>query len=262
MVEEGLRGTRDCRGPIVPIALVVVVGLQLACAVHVVRSGRPLYWLFLILAFPAVGCLIYVAVAVLPDLVGSPAAQQAAQATRRAIDPERDFRRLAERLEVTDTVENRQALAEECLRLGRAGEAIELYRAALTGMHAEDPWLRLGLAKAKFAAGDFAGCVQVLDDVRRLNPKFESSEGHLLYARTLEELGRFDDALVEYDALVQYFGGEEAKVRYAFLLRRRGLDAKARQILQGVVRAVERGPKHYRRAQRNWYEAAKKALAD
>lgn len=244
-----------------PVAMVIVVGLQLACAIHVVRSGRPLYWLFLILAFPAIGCLIYVAVALLPDLFGSPAAYQAAQAARRAVDPERDYRRLAQQLEITDTAGNRQALAEECLRLGRVDEAIELYRTALTGMHAEDPWLRLGLAKAKFAAGDFAGCVQVLDEIRRLNPKFESTEGHLLYARALEELGQLDDALAEYDALVQYFGGEEAKVRYAFLLRRRGLDAKAQQILQGVVRAVERGPRHYRRSQRDWYEAAKKALS-
>lgn len=245
-----------------PVAMVIVVGLQLACAIHVVRSGRPLYWLFLILAFPAVGSLIYVVVALLPDLFGSPAAYQAARAAQRAVDPERDYRRLAQQLEITETVENRQALAEECLRLGRVAEAAELYRAALTGMHADDPWLRLGLARTLFAAGDFNGCLRALDDIRRASPKFESSEAHLLYARTLEELGRLDEALTEYDALVQYFGGEEAKVRYAFVLRRQGLDAKAHQILQGVVRAVERGPKHYRRSQRDWYEAAKKALTN
>lgn len=244
-----------------PVALVAVVALQLACAIHVVRSGRPLYWLFLILAFPAVGCLIYVAVALLPDLFSSPAAHQAAQTAQRMVDPERDYRRLSQQLEVTETVENRQALAEECLRLGRADEAASLYRAALTGMHAEDPWLRLGLARALFAAGDFGGCVGVLDDIRRSSPTFESTDAHLLYARGLEEAGRLDEAATEYDALVQYFGGEEAKVRYAFLLRRRGLDAKARQILEGVVRVVERSPKHYRRSQRDLYEAAKKALA-
>ena len=34
--------------PIVPLLVILSLALQIACAVHVVRSGRPLYWIWIL----------------------------------------------------------------------------------------------------------------------------------------------------------------------------------------------------------------------
>jgi hypothetical protein len=45
-------------------------------------------------------------------------------------------------------------LADECVRLERHEEAIDLYKSALTGMHETEPGAMLGLATAEFRKGD------------------------------------------------------------------------------------------------------------
>lgn len=43
------------------------VVLQVALAVHAVRTGRPFIWVFVILLFPLLGSLIYIIAELIPD---------------------------------------------------------------------------------------------------------------------------------------------------------------------------------------------------
>jgi hypothetical protein len=51
-----------------PALAALVFGLQLLCLAHVVRTGRPCQWFFIIMALPLAGCLVYFFVEILPDL--------------------------------------------------------------------------------------------------------------------------------------------------------------------------------------------------
>ena len=78
--------------PIIILSLI----LQVACCVHVVRTGRPLYWVFILLLFSYIAVLVYFIAEVLPDLRHSPSARRAARSVRSHIDPEqRSARRIA-----------------------------------------------------------------------------------------------------------------------------------------------------------------------
>lgn len=243
-----------------PILAIAGYAAQLLCIVHVVRTGRPQYWIYILLFAPGLGGLAYVVAEVLPELLGTREARQAVARARRAIDPEREYRALADQLDTADTAENRKALAEESLRLGRFEEAIALYRSALAGVHKDDPNIMHGLARAYFAAGDFADCNRTLDELRAANPAFQSAEAHLLYARSLEGAGRTEAALAEYDAVSAYFPGTEARCRYALLLRQAGRTPQARQLFAEVVRAVDKAGGPFKRAQREWYDIARRNL--
>src|SRR5882672_12193931 len=186
---------------------IVLIGFDLLCAVHVVKTRRPLYWVFIILVIPGLGSLVYFIAEMLPDLLHSREAKQAVHGARKAMDPERDYRALADQFDTVDTVANRQALAEECLRLGKTEQAITLYQGALAGIHKTDPMIMHALARAYFAAGDFASCTRTLEALRAANPTFESADAHLLYARGLEGEGRRGEALPEYEAVSRYFAG-------------------------------------------------------
>lgn len=237
-----------------------VAVLDLLCVVHAVRTGRPLYWVFIVLAFPVLGAAAYVLAELVPELLHGQGARNIVQNAREAIDPERHYRKLVHELDVADTTENRRALAEECLHLGKTAEAIQLYESTLVGLHRSDPALLMGLARACFLHGTYDRCREILEQVRRDHPKHISADGHLLYARSLEGSGRLEEALAEYHALAQYFPGEEARCRYALALRKSGQTEAARQVFDDIVRFVGKRPKHYERAQREWYEIAKQHL--
>jgi hypothetical protein len=235
--------------------------IQIAVAVHAVRTGRPLYWVFIIMIAPLLGCLVYFFAEVMPEMAASRTARRTAGEVTRLIDPDRELRRLTYALEVADTIDNKRLLAEEHIRRGDFAAALPLYRRALQGIHAHDPALMLGLARALFGNGEFSEARQTLDDLKEHNPRFESAAGHLLYARCLEGEGRTQEALCEYAAVGQYFAGEEARCRYALMLQKTGAAAQAHELFRAIVSSSERGPKHYLRSQREWLEVARRNLA-
>ena len=119
----------------------------------------------------------------------------------------------------------------------------------------------LGLTRALFSLGDTAQVLDTLERLREANPEYNSPEGHLLYARSLEMEGRTDAALSEYAALIAYYPGQEARCRYALLLQLSGQVAKARNLFEDICKAIDYGPRHQYRAQREWYELARRQLA-
>lgn len=243
-----------------PIAMVAGYVVQLLLILHVVRTGRSQYWIYILLFAPGLGGLAYFIAEILPEMLGTRGARQAVTNARRAFNPEGDYRALAEELDTADTIENRRRLAEEALRLGKIEQAIALYKTARTGMYKDDPLVMQGLAKAFFAAGDFANCAATLEALKAANPRFESGDAHLLYARALEGLGRRDEALAEYEAVARYFAGAEARCRYALLLRQAGRTQEAKQLFTEVVRGVDKAGGPFKRAQREWYDIAKQNL--
>jgi hypothetical protein len=243
-----------------PIPYFAMVAAQIGFIIHAARTGRPWYWITIILFIPAFGILAYIVFELLPGVARSPTAHRSAGQAKRLIDPEGDYRALARTLELTPTVLNRRALADECVRLGRYDEAKELYREALTGMHATDPYIMQGLAGAQFLAGDPTACLATLDEIKAANPDFQDADAHMLYARSLEALARNDEALAEYQKLSAYFGGEEPRVRRALLLRKTGHTEEAQGEFAEVKRSVERSPSFYRRNQREWYRIAQQNL--
>jgi hypothetical protein len=234
---------------------------QITCAVHVVRTRRNYYWIYIVVFVPMVGMAAYFIAEMLPELANSRNARQAASGMARAVDPGRNLREALRDISITPTAENKVRLAAAHLAAGQVDPAIALYRGALTGVHATDPAMMLGLARALFIKGDVAETRAVLEWLRRANPDYNSSEGHLLYARSLELLGDTDGALREYRALVNYYPGQEARCRFALLLAQTGKSAEARRLFEEVCQAIDYGPRHQRRGQREWYDIAKRQLA-
>ena len=120
--------------------------LQLFCIVHVIQTGRDKYWIFIILIGSFLGSLAYLVTQVVPDIGRDPMTRRTVKKLQKAIDPEREKRRIADQLALADTVDNRIKLAQECLELGDVLNAEELFQSCLKGVHAHDPELMLGVA--------------------------------------------------------------------------------------------------------------------
>ncbi|MWV15503.1 tetratricopeptide repeat protein [Pseudomonas sp. L-22-4S-12] len=245
-----------------PLLALLLIACQVFCGLHVVRSGQERYWIYLIIALPGLGCLIYALGIMLPDLLRSRRGRRAVNQLQDRLDPERHLRALRNDLEISDTRETRMRLADELLRLGQAAEAVEHYRAALRGIHAQAPDILLGLARAQLANGEAAACRLSLEQLREHNPDFRSADGHLLYAQALAQLGETLKAEEEYRALLGYFAGPEAPLHYALLLKQLGRSREARELLEQIDRHARRAPKHYRNLHQTCLAQARSELQE
>jgi hypothetical protein len=240
-----------------PVLLLVSIALQVVCLIHMVRTGRPYWWIWVIMIGSYIGVFVYFVTQIVPELRNDPAARRAVRSVQKTIDPQRDRKRIAAQLELADTIDNRLKLAAECLALGDVLNAEELYSSCLKGPHATDPDIMLGLAKAQFGRGDAAATRKTLERLIEANPQYASTDGHLLYARSLESVGELDKALEEYATLAKSFPGEEGRARYAMLLERANRGAEAKQVFEQILSRVKVAPKYYQRAQREWIDLAK-----
>jgi len=234
--------------------------LEIACIVHAVRNGRVFPWVYVIVFLPLVGCIAYFAVEIVPELLGSRTARTLKSNVRQMADPHRGLRERLREVELVGSVDAKRALAEEYAQRGAYGEAVELYRSALTGQFRDDPALLLGLARAQFFAGNAADAQANLDALKAADAAAFSSDAHLLYARALEAQGKTAEALREYEKLVRYFPGEEARCRYAMLLEKAGEQARAKEVYGEVLKSLDGAPRHYRNAQKDWRDIARAAV--
>ena len=237
---------------------ILTILIQIGLVVHVIKTGRNMIWIWVLVLLPGVGSLAYVVVELLPELLRSRATRSAVRGVKRAVDPDRDLRQASATAAVSDTVVAKARLGAELARRGDYAAAAETYRAGLKGIYEHDPTLLLGLAEALFAAGDAAGARQSLDALIANNPDFKSADGHLLYARALEAEGNLAKAEAEYRGIANYYPGAEARVRHALLLRKLGRADEARAALDDVLRTAELAPRHVRRAQAEWLAVAKR----
>jgi hypothetical protein len=241
--------------------LVLTIALQIAAIVHLVRTGRNMSWLFLIILVPVVGCIAYFIIEVLPSLGQNPAARKALQRAKEAVDPGRGVREGSLNYERSQNVDTASRLAVELTKAGRHEEAIRVCTEARTGLFEDDPKILLALSRAQFAAGRHADAIGTLDHLREKNPGFHSADGHLLYARALEQSGATSRALEEYTALASYYPGAEARVRQAMLYKKLGDRARASELFVALLNDARLAPRHFRRSEAEWIELAERENA-
>ncbi|MGE0210347.1 MAG: tetratricopeptide repeat protein [Parvibaculaceae bacterium] len=243
-----------------PLLAMAHMLLAIGFAVHAMKTGRPFYWLYILIFLPGIGSIAYVLFELVPELAQTRRARRVATDIGTIMDPDREWRRRREAAELTDSVGAKRAFAEECERRGMWDDAISLYRAAAQGIYADDPAVLVPLARAELGSGDGKGALATLDGLRAAHPKLRDQEAHLVYARALEAEGRLDEAAQEYEALCGYFAGLEARARYGLLLLKRGEPAKARELFEGIVRAAGSRPAIVTDADRDWLKVAKANL--
>jgi len=235
--------------------------ISLAFAYHCIRTGRPWWWIFIIGMLGPIGWAAYVLLAVLPDMAGSSSARRFADNVASMADPGRSYREKLREVERVGSADAKRALAEECIKRGLFQDAVELYQGAMQGPIGEsDPVLLKGMARAKLLAGDGQGAVEAFERLKNLDRAAFDADTELDYARALALVGRTDEALRQFEAVVPRYPGEEARCRYAILLQQLGHSERAQALFREIIDSVKHAPGYYRSRQSEWYRIAKQQL--
>jgi hypothetical protein len=189
--------------------------IALFFAVHAVRSGRPIYWLFVLFSFPLLGSLVYFLVEYLPGTRLNRQVGQAARSIAKSLDPGRELRDARHAFDLSPTVQNRLRLGKALLADGSAAEAIAHFDACLQGPFANDPEIQFSAASARLGNRQAATALELLNGLRQSHPEFRAEAVSLQTAQALAELGRGDEARREFESALSRFDSVEVRARYA-----------------------------------------------
>lgn len=236
----------------------LVLAVQIACIVHVVRTGRSMMWIVLILFAPGIGAAVYFVFEIWPDLRagrGGGLELKIPETSGRVI------KRLQEELEFSNTVKKRVELAQALAAAKRFDEATETLAVSLRGVFKDDPVLTLELAEVHFQAGRPAEALTALELLDRIKSKDARQRRWLLAARSLQALGRNDEARERFETALEQASGEEPRCRLAQFLVAQGEADAARTLFEELLKNAKQGGGVFRRHNREWISAAKDGLA-
>jgi len=235
--------------------------MQLALIIHVIKTGRSLYWIMFLLFVPLLGGLAYAVIELLPQFSGSIAGQRAVRSVRQTLNPGADLKQQEAAWNQSPNVDNGRRYAEALLDSGDTDKAEEIINQALKGLFANEPTLLLLKARLQFDKNRMGETIQTLELLQEHNPDFRSAEGHLLFARALEAEGQVDKAVREYSAVSGYFPGVEARYRLALCLQAAGKSSASRAEFESILNDAKLAPPHFHKSQKTWLDAVKTELA-
>lgn len=243
--------------PILGFGLHILIAIL--CAVHVLRTNQERWWLFVLFFFPLLGSIIYGLAVFLPEMSRSRGGRRVVRGLRDTLDPGRELREAEAEFEHSATIANRIRVADALHGTGRHADAISAYREALRGVHSDDPHIQVKLARALLDHGEAKAARELLESLISSRPDFKSPEGHLIYARALAACGERDKAGEEFDALIGYYAGIEARLRYVEVLEGWGEQQAAAKLVAESLRHIKHMPAGSRRLNAEWIGQLKQA---
>ena len=230
---------------------VVLWLLQLCLIVHVLRTGRPYWWIWILFAAPLIGGLAYILVELSPDLRG-------ARGLLAGLKPGKW--RIAEcrrRLEEADTVKNRLALAGELADAGMAAEAHEAAVGCLQGVFRDDARTLVAVARFKVGIAAYGEGLALLGRVDTTGDRMLEIDLGLLRGQCLAGLGRFPEAERAYEGVMDRYVGEAARAGLAMVYEQTGRRAEADAAWADIRAKYRTTSPAWRRSERKWYRLAK-----
>lgn len=241
---------------LMPILAPVVLVIQIACVIHLLKTGRPYWWLWIIFAIPLIGVAAYVYLEVRPTW-GKLDLDSLLWKLKSSSER---IRILSERLEDSNTVKNRLALAGELHEAKQYDRECQVLADGLRGAFKDDVTLLLRLAEAHLEAGRATESQQIVEQVVPPRSPDVQLQHALLKARTLVQSGKHDEAEPLLKELVARKKSEAPRYYYAEFLIRQGRSEEALAILHDILRQYRRGTPVWRYQEKRWFYAARRLL--
>ena len=242
-----------------PFVGLVHLAIAAFFGVHAIRSGQPIYWLFVLFAFPLLGSIVYCFAIYLPQFRYTRGGVKMARAVDAIVDPNRELREASAEYDRTPTAYNRARLGAALLAKGQVDEAVAHYRAAASGPYANDASFLAGLARAELVAGRPGDAAATFERLFAAHPDQQRGALAIAHAEALAGAGS-ERAREAFEAVVARDASTEARYKYGAFLLGRGDEAGARRAFETVLVNAEHGHYHSRELNREWIAQARAEL--
>jgi hypothetical protein len=228
---------------------------QLAMIVHVLKTGRPYWWFWILISAPVIGGIAYALIEVAPELGGATDGMSWKPRSWRIRD-------LREELEETDTVKLRLALAGELLAAGENEEACRVVEECLTGVWRDDPHTLAAVARYRLEADKVDEALAAIEKINTRADRLLAQQVAVLRGRALVQAGRHAEAQAALRSTMNIFWGEEARYFLAVSLKESGSGEEARAIWTDIRKRFRRANRGWRRSEQRWFKLAGEQLKE
>ena len=242
------------------IGIILTYLPSLLCGIHVVRTGREMFWLWLFVIGPLIAPAFYFFAVLVPEWTGGSRGRSVGKAARQALDPERDYRNALRTLEDTPTVGARMKVAHAAAALGRWSDAEAQWALSADGAWAYDPAILMGHALSLLELGRYADALGRLEKMKALGAEGKTPTVALAFARAYEGLGRNEDADDAYRFAADRVPGLESGGRYVAFMAKTGRREDAEIGFAEIERRLSKIAPPLRPEARVWRDLAAKAL--
>jgi hypothetical protein len=242
--------------PYLSISLII----QIALVIHAIRNGKNIAWVYFLIFVPLIGSIAYVFVELIPELRSSGHVRRGTEQLGNIVNPGKQTRELESLYEYSPTVENMRNLADEYFRIGKTGDAAELYRRCLSGPLGPDPYTQARLARTLLRSGETAEALEMIQAAEEHAPEDRTAEYALIHGKILEAMERFDEAEAFFRRASERGAEFEYASEFIDYLIRRGRSEEARSEFKTLEDRFRRLPGFSRKLNRSWYHAARDAV--
>jgi hypothetical protein len=261
-------GRRQCRGNMFEllfysgfallwtVAWGVGIILQLGCIVHVLKTGRPYYWIFVLFWFSYLGVAAYLFFEVKPT--AGKFNLQSLLWRMKSADQRIAVR--AQGVEFSGTIRNRLLLADELHAAGRHEQECQVLSEGLRGAFKDDAQLLMRLAEAQLEAGQVDAAIISTDAIVPERTSDFLMRLKLLRARILSLKGQPEEADGLFQELIALRRSEAPRYYYAQHLLANEQRMPGVRLLVDILHQYRRGTPVWRHQEQRWYRAAKRLL--
>lgn len=215
--------------PYAGLGLHVIIAIFFA--IHAVRSGQNNYWLFILLAFPFLGSVVYFFSVYLSNSRLQHQARKLTSSAVRALDPTREVREAQAAFDYSPTAQHEIRLAQALLATDQAQAALTHFEASLKGPFANDLDIRWGAAQAAYEAGQPQTALRHLQAIAQTNIHYRAEPVGLMVAKSYAALGDQEMARKSFKFAHQQSSSFDVTAEYAIWAASQG-DWRTAELLQ------------------------------
>lgn len=244
--------------PFFGIGLHIIIALFFA--IHAVRNGRPMYWLFVLFSFPLLGSIVYFFAEYMPSSTLDRNLNKASNLAANLIDPSRELRESKQAFELAPTIQNRMRLAKALDGAGQYSEAAEQFDACLNGPFASDPEIGFSAAQAKLHNNQATQAIELITAIRDKTPDFRHEQISILLAQSYANIGNHTQARAEFISAMEKHGTAEALGQYALWAISIGEIETAKQLRSEMQKMWQHWNKHSKNLHKPLFKQIDNAL--
>lgn len=171
------------------IRLTPILILEAFCLYHAYKNNSEQKWYWIILFFPLLGCLFYL----YHHFYSKKNIHVVTETIKGTLNTNYTIQKLEQKLNHSDSPQNKINLADEYLKVNRIEEAIDLYESCLESFNYNNQELSKKLVESSYLLGDYESAIFYGDELKD-NSDFTNSLQRVSYSWAFYELGQLESA--------------------------------------------------------------------
>ncbi|MEO1263271.1 MAG: PLDc N-terminal domain-containing protein [Bacteroidota bacterium] len=222
--------------------------LQAICVWHAYKNNSEQKWIYLIVIFPFIGCLIYLYF----HFSGKLNIDNITETVKEAVNNDYQMEQLEKENRFADTAANKIRLGDEYMQKGRYADALQMYESCLNGIYNDDPELLRKLIQANYLTEDYKSTIEFGKQLEN-DYGFKNSQERIAYAWALFYENKLEEAEQQFIGMDLQFTNYHHRMEFCKMLIEQNRLSEAKDKLGRMKQEIEHMDAPERRAKRKIY---------